>query len=283
MEPATAPRRAVVVLVAAVALAATAVSADALSTPRTTPKGWVGINPCRVADTRTAGGVFSGIKMFSMSDGTGQGGASGCGVPTGASAVTVNVTVTGTTGGGYVAAYPGGTPWPGNSTVNFSGAGVTVANGATVLMGSGAKVAIKASTATNVLIDVTGYYVDAPAPKVSEQVNAVDIPRGNAGVIATTTTTAPGSYVVTASVQGSSTAAALNCTLFDQFGSTQYGAFGVPAAALSVPGSGTMVTVVTVATTATWQVSCTDTGTATQQNPSDHVSGTVIAQQVTTQ
>jgi hypothetical protein len=73
-----------------------------------------------------------------------------------ARAAVLNITATGTAGPGFVAAFADGVAYPGNSTVNFSSANLTVANGAVVTM-TGGKIKLRCGPApTHVLVDVVG-------------------------------------------------------------------------------------------------------------------------------
>jgi hypothetical protein len=83
------------------------------------------------------------------------------GVPSGATAVVANVTVTGPTATGFLTAYPAGTATPNASNLNFT-AGETVPNLVTVpLSHSGAIDFYNALGSTNVIMDVSGYYSSA--------------------------------------------------------------------------------------------------------------------------
>jgi hypothetical protein len=88
--------------------------------------------PCRVLDTRNPTGAYGGPSLVAGASRTftiaGQ-----CGVPLTATAVAVNFTVTGATGGGFTTLYPAGTTRPLASTSNFS-AGQTRANNAIPLL-----------------------------------------------------------------------------------------------------------------------------------------------------
>ena len=79
------------------------------------------------------------------------------GVPANATAVTLNVTSTGSLGGGFVTVYPCGTPRPNTSNVNFA-PGSTVANAVTTKVGAGGAVCIFNDAATHLIVDVHGYY-----------------------------------------------------------------------------------------------------------------------------
>ena len=85
------------------------------------------------------------------------------GVPLNALGVVVNLTVDKTLGGGFLTAYPAGTPVPTTSNVNWNTNGQTIANGATIGLGGGgislfADASVPAGTpATHVIVDVAGY------------------------------------------------------------------------------------------------------------------------------
>jgi len=117
-------------------------------------------SPARLLDTRGPGltidGEFSGAGLVGTTGRpseqvTVRGRA---GVPSGATAVVVNVTVTGSQSGGYVTLWPGGAQPP-TSTLNFD-AGQTIANAAVV--GTTGSVRLFASVPTHVILDITGYF-----------------------------------------------------------------------------------------------------------------------------
>jgi hypothetical protein len=82
-------------------------------------------------------------------------------LPSGISAITANVTVTGSTAGWAVYLGPSPNASPSSSMINFT-AGQTVANGVTVALASTGKVYAtyisNASNTTEIVIDVTGYF-----------------------------------------------------------------------------------------------------------------------------
>jgi hypothetical protein len=83
-------------------------------------------------------------------------------VPSSATAVTGNLTVTGATLLGYVALTPIAVAYPGTSTINF-GANQDVANGVTVPLGAGGVICLtyvaKPGGRVDVILDITGYFV----------------------------------------------------------------------------------------------------------------------------
>ncbi|MEZ5143199.1 MAG: hypothetical protein R2726_11875 [Acidimicrobiales bacterium] len=80
------------------------------------------------------------------------------GVPASATAVAMNVTVTGTTAPSFLTVWPSGTPRPTASSLNWS-AGQTIANAVTVKGGAGGTVSVFNPTGSaHVVIDVVGWY-----------------------------------------------------------------------------------------------------------------------------
>lgn len=143
-----------------------AVEQATLAVNRPLGSSFVPLTPARLLDTRTGNGLsdrfLSGVpRTFRV---TGRGG-----VPTGAVAVTGNLTVTGQTRAGYVFLGPSATSTPTSSTLNFP-VGDTRANGVTVkVSGTGRLAAVykgPAGSSTHLIFDVTGYFVvsDPNAP-----------------------------------------------------------------------------------------------------------------------
>jgi len=79
------------------------------------------------------------------------------GVPAGAVAAVLNVTVTEAQGPGYVTVWPCGTDRPTASSLNFD-AGSTVANGVIAKVGVGGKVCLFVSNGTQLIADVAAYF-----------------------------------------------------------------------------------------------------------------------------
>lgn len=106
--------------------------------PATTPK-----NPLQAGTPRT-------IDL--------KGNASG--VPAGAQAVLVSLVATGTTTGvgGFMSIYRNGVAWPGTSNLNWSGPGATVAVTTLTSVDNQARANLYAGSATDVVLDVLGYY-----------------------------------------------------------------------------------------------------------------------------
>jgi hypothetical protein len=124
------------------------------------PLRFVPMTPCRVVDTRNAAGPFGGPSI--------GGGASrdfnvptgACGVPSTAQAYSLNVAVVPAGPLGYLTLWPTGQTQPYVSTVN-SLDGRTKSNAAIVPAGTGGSISVFASNATDVVLDINGYFVPA--------------------------------------------------------------------------------------------------------------------------
>ena len=111
------------------------------------------LSPSRLLDTRTTGGALRAGSPRSQQV-TGLNG-----VPAGATAVAVNVTVTGPTNDLYVSLFPGGAaPATRTSTLNAV-QGQTVANAAVVTLGADGSLGLSVNKGSvQVVLDVVGYY-----------------------------------------------------------------------------------------------------------------------------
>ena len=75
-----------------------------------------------------------------------------------AAAVLANITVTNTVLGGYLTAHPAGAPVPNASSVNWSGPGQDRAALTITSLSSANRVGLYALTATDAIIDVSGWF-----------------------------------------------------------------------------------------------------------------------------
>ena len=131
----------------------------------TTGSGFFPVAPCRAVDTRASSGMPALFGAPSLSAGqtrTFRIPFSGCGIPAGASAYSVNVTVVPATRLGYLSLWPTGQTQPVVSTLNSPDGQIT-ANAAIVAAGSNGAISVFASDNTDVIIDINGYFV-AGAP-----------------------------------------------------------------------------------------------------------------------
>jgi hypothetical protein len=96
------------------------------------------VTPCRIVDTRLAGGTLTpGVPRSVVVSGTGgfeaQGGKpGGCAVPDEATAVMVNFVAVAAAGPGNMQAWPFGEPEPLASIINYAAVGLNIANGVAV-------------------------------------------------------------------------------------------------------------------------------------------------------
>jgi hypothetical protein len=197
------------------------------------------IEPCRLLDTRLgdvdrpAAGDVVDVQVTER-----------CGITDTATAVVVTITAVDASTSGFLLAWAAGEPQPQTSTLNYS-AGSTIANTAIVGVGLDGGISILPTKVTDVLIDVTGFFVPAetsragrfvplrpqrlidtrtavrPAARTTIRVDAPMIPRDAEAVAITLTSPSSfGSAFVTAFAAGAETpnASLLN---IDRWGQTR--------------------------------------------------------------
>ncbi|HEY2930789.1 MAG TPA: hypothetical protein VGK99_03515 [Acidobacteriota bacterium] len=117
------------------------------------------LTPCRVLDTRNPNGPFGGPALVAGATRTFT--ISGrCAIPSTAKAVSINITVTAATVDGHLRLYPGGTPLPLVSSINYP-AGRTRANNGIITLGALGDIAVRSfqpSGTAHLIIDVNGYF-----------------------------------------------------------------------------------------------------------------------------
>jgi hypothetical protein len=125
-----------------------------------TPTDFYTLTPCRLVDTRNPAGTNGGPALQPLARRTFVL-AGLCGVPAGAKAVSINVTVTGPAAGGFLQLFPADLAQPFTSTINFA-PGMTRANNAVVSLafdGSGGIGVQNGSGGTvHFILDVNGYF-----------------------------------------------------------------------------------------------------------------------------
>ena len=177
---------------------------------------YVPVTPCRILDTRLAGGQIAAntVRSFdvtAVSDYTFQGGAaSNCGVGAAGSfaAAEINFTVVAPGAAGYITAFPFGVAQPLAATVNYT-AGAIVGNDVVVKLDQGAsanELSIYTFAATHLVGDIVGYYIN-PAATALQCVDTADTSTPvAAGATANSTAPAcPAGYTQTATNCESST------------------------------------------------------------------------------
>lgn len=121
---------------------------------------FVPLTPGRVLDSRPEVLATGAVRTVQVAGADGPGPA----VPADASGVAANLTATSTTGWGYLSAWPAGGALPATSSLNWSGPGATVANGAIVKLSTAGALDLRSVTPGQVasaahLLDIFGYYL----------------------------------------------------------------------------------------------------------------------------
>src|SRR5579872_1453660 len=130
-------------------------------TPHPAALRFVPITPCRLVDTRaTSNGPFSGPSLIAKTTRDFVIPDSSCGIPSTAAAYSLNVTVVPPASVGFVTVWPSGEPMPLSSTMNSPDARIK-ANAAIVAAGAGGAVSFYANAATDLVLDIDGYFVPA--------------------------------------------------------------------------------------------------------------------------
>ena len=132
--------------------------------PNNTGLRYVPVTPCRLADTREASlGDFgtpalvgNAARSFIISQ------QANCGIPANAAAYAINLTVVPKGRLGYVTVWPAGAAQPLVSTLN-SIDGRIKANAAVVSAGASGAISVFATDATELILDINGYFIDPAA------------------------------------------------------------------------------------------------------------------------
>jgi hypothetical protein len=145
---------------------------DGYFAPATTvTQGFFPLTPCRVADTRGPTGPLGGPAMTKAQQRDFPILASACNIPDTAQAYSLNFTVIPKTTLGYLTVWPtGGSQMPVVSTLNAP-TGTVVANAALVPAGTSGAVSIYSSDATDVIIDINGYFSAANGTRPDGLIN----------------------------------------------------------------------------------------------------------------
>jgi hypothetical protein len=115
--------------------------------------------PCRIMDTRNPNGPLGGPFITGGTSRTTPIPSSGCGIPAGAVAYSLNITVVPRTGTlGYLTVWPTGVPQPLVSTLNSLN-GLVLANAAIVPAGTSGSINAYATDDTDLVVDINGYFV----------------------------------------------------------------------------------------------------------------------------
>jgi hypothetical protein len=125
---------------------------------------FVPVTPCRIADTRNPSGPFGAPAIGGGQTRTFAIPQSACGIPPTAAAYSLNVTVVPSGQLGYLTVWPAGQPLPTVSLLN-SIDGRIKANAAIVPAGASGAISVyaNAEAPTQVVIDISGYFIPATA------------------------------------------------------------------------------------------------------------------------
>lgn len=152
-----------VILTATICTASLLISVFAASRPAKAAvvgNVYVAVTPCRLVDSRDPATIWLTPTTLRVKV------ASKCGVLAEATAAALTMTVTQTTGEGFLSAIPTGTAQQDVSILNFQ-AGQTRANGATVQLSASGVIDVFASVPTQIIVDVSGYFRPAIAGQAS--------------------------------------------------------------------------------------------------------------------
>ena len=120
---------------------------------------FVNVMPCRIADTRNATGTFGGPELTAGETRVFEIQLSACNIPSTAVAYSLNVTVVPSGPLNYLTIWPTGETQPTVSTLNSDGR--VKANAAIVPTGANGGVSVFVSDATQLVLDIDGYFVPA--------------------------------------------------------------------------------------------------------------------------
>ncbi len=123
----------------------------------------VSVTPCRIIDTRNANGPLGGPSIVANATRSINIPSSNCGIPSNALAYVLNVTIVPKKPFSYLTLWPTGQPQPFTSTINAY-TGAVGANGAVVPAGTGGGVSVFATGSTDLILDISGYFVGQALP-----------------------------------------------------------------------------------------------------------------------
>ncbi len=142
--------------------ASSAVGGLTTMTDITPPRAFIGIQPCRVADTRGNGAPITG-GIFANSEARNWTVWGICGIPSGADAVSVNFSVVspaGTPAGAFLLAWPTGQAAPPTAIMTYGPGATILSNAAIVPLNASGQMRVNVSHSTHIVMDVNGYFSD---------------------------------------------------------------------------------------------------------------------------
>ena len=185
----------------------------------TTPLVFVGITPCRAVDTRSGqgfSGAFGPPSLNANASRTFPLQASACAIPPTALGYSVNVTVVPPGPLGFITVYPTGQLLPLAATLTDVQGGI-VGNAAIVAAGTDGAIDVYAFNATDLVIDVNGYYVSPQRANFNTALGDAALARNATGL----SNTAFGAATLGANTSGNyNTAAGTSALQFNDSGSS---------------------------------------------------------------
>jgi endosialidase-like protein len=170
---------------------------EAVEAVPTAPLHFVGITPCRVADTRGNGftGQYGPPALTPV--GRNMVIAGQCGIPVDAQAVSFNFSAVNVAAAGFFVAYPAGGAFPAVATMTYNQNTPNLSNAAVVPLGTGGAITVVAAvTNIDLVVDINGYY----QPGVVTAVNGLS---GNVTLAAgSNVTITPGGQALTIASTG---------------------------------------------------------------------------------
>ena len=128
----------------------------------TTASHFVAVVPCRVLDTRNSGSPLPANTTTSV-DVPG----SGCGIPAGAAAYSMNFTAMNPADNGFLTAYPTGSVRPTTATLSYLLNGPAFDNAAIVPAGTGGAIDVYVAAQLHLILDINGYFVEGVVTSVA--------------------------------------------------------------------------------------------------------------------
>ncbi len=170
---------------------------EAVEAVPTAPLHFVGITPCRVADTRGNGFMGQYGPPVLTPAGRNMVIAGQCGIPGDAQAVSFNFSAVNVAAAGFFVAYPAGGAFPAVATMTYNQNTPNLSNAAVVALGTGGAITVVAAvTNIDLVVDINGYY----QPGVVTAVNGLS---GNVTLAAgSNVTITPGGQTLTIASTG---------------------------------------------------------------------------------
>ena len=200
---------------------------------------FVAVTPCRVVDTRLANGPLGAPIMSANSTRSFPLPSSSCGLPASATAYSLNVTVVPLNGAPlyYLSIWATGATQPVVSTLNDI-AGDTIANAAIVPAGTGGAVSVYVTDASDVIMDVNGYFTSNSTSNSSPTTNNTAVGLGALEITAGAQNTGVGFGALGNNLSGNYNTAVGSTALSANSTGSNNTAFGQSTLASNTTGTG---------------------------------------------